>query len=99
MQEISEQYFRKDCGTAARNIFPNNATHIQNNRESQTISAVPHVPAEMKRVANPPTVETWGHNCAASTSAAHTQSSECRDCMGRGEDAHGSICKICGRAA
>jgi len=26
MQEISEQYFRKDCGTAARNIFPNNHT-------------------------------------------------------------------------
>lgn len=91
-----EQYFRKDCGAAARNIFPNEFTHIHNFPESQTVSAVPHVPAESARVANPPTVETWGHNCAASTSAAHTQSHKtCTQCNGTGENAHFALCSAC----
>lgn len=94
MQEISEQYFRKDCGAAARNIFPNNATHIQNFPESQTISAVPHVPAEMKRVENPDLAS--GTIADLRESAAHTQSHKtCTQCNGTGENAHFALCSAC----
>ena len=34
-----EQYFRKDCGAAARNIFPNEIIPIQNYPQSQTNSS------------------------------------------------------------
>jgi hypothetical protein len=96
MQEISEQYFRKDCGAAARNIFPNNHTHRILSSESQQLSAVALYAAEAARVENP---GNSGTIADLQESAAHLQSNECRDCIGRGEDAHGSICRACGGSA